>query len=126
MKINQLNGQSVENIRKNLHNRVMKVMGKEENILSTSLLNCILQATAVEIFQLKERIIIWTTYNNLKSWFDNWEHGLEDLVFSNREEEGDPYIPVEQLSSIINVDKSCLSLYGSNRQRGGRPEAVFY
>ena len=48
MKINQLNGQSVENSRKNLHNRVMKVMGKEENIVSTSLLNSILQATAVD------------------------------------------------------------------------------
>ena len=49
MKINQLNGKSVENSRKNIHNRVMKVMRKEENIVSTSLLNCILQATAVEI-----------------------------------------------------------------------------
>ena len=83
MKINQLNGQSVENIRKNLHNRVMKVMGKEENIVSTSLLNCILQAIAVEILStlttnLEERRIIWTTYNNIKSWFDNWEHDLED------------------------------------------------
>ena len=30
MKTNQLNGQSVDNIRKNLHNHVMKVMGNEE------------------------------------------------------------------------------------------------
>ena len=49
MKINQLNGKSVENSMKNIHNRVMKVMGREENIVSTSLLNCILQETAVEI-----------------------------------------------------------------------------
>ena len=49
MEINQLNGQIVENSRKNLHNRVMKVMGKEENIVSTSLSNRILQATAVDI-----------------------------------------------------------------------------
>ena len=93
MKINQLNGQSVENSRKNLHNRVMKVMGKEENIVSTSLLNRILQATAVEILStqtknVEERSIIWTTYNNLKSWFDNWEHDLEDLGFSKRDKEG--------------------------------------
>ena len=129
MKINQLNGQSVENSRKNLHNRVMKVMGKEENIVSTSLLNRILQATAVEIFStlttnIEERRTIWTTYNNLKSWFDNWEHDLEDLGFAERDEEGNLYIPVEQLSRIINVDKSCLSLDGINRQRGGRPEVV--
>ena len=66
IKINQLNGQSVENIRKNLHNRVMKVMGKEENIVSTSLLNCILQAIAVGILStlttnVEEIRIIWNT-----------------------------------------------------------------
>ena len=49
MKINQLNGQSVENSRNNLHNRVMNLVGKEENIVSMSLLNPILQATGVEI-----------------------------------------------------------------------------
>ena len=48
-KINQLNGKSVENSTKNIHNRVMKVIWKEENIVSTSLLNRILQETAVEI-----------------------------------------------------------------------------
>ena len=94
MKINQLNGQSVENSRKNLHNRVMKVIGKEENIVSTSLLNRILQATAVEILStlttnVEERRIIWTTYTNLKSWFNNWERDLEDLGFAERGEEGD-------------------------------------
>ena len=107
------------------------VMGKEENIVSTSLLNSILQTTAVEILStlttnVEERRIIWTTHNNLKSWFDNWEHDLEDLGFDERDEEGELYIPVEQLSRIINVDKSCLSIDGSNGQRGGRPEAVFY
>ena len=131
MKINQLNGQSVENSRKNIHNCVMKVMGKEENIESASLLNSILQATAMEILStlntnVEERRIIWTTYNNHKSWFDNWEHDLEDLGFSERDEEGGIYIPVEQLSRIINIDNFCLSLDGSNGQRGGHPEAVFY
>ena len=130
MKINQLNGKSVENSRKNIHNRVTKVMGKEGNIVSTSLLNRILQATAVEILStqttnVEERMIICTTYNNLKSWFDNWEHELGDLGFSERDKEGELYIPVEQLSRIINVDESCLSLDGSNGNRCGRPEAVF-
>ena len=66
MEINKLNGKSDENIRKNLHNRVMKVMGKEESILLTSLINLILQATAVETLStlttnVEERRIIWTT-----------------------------------------------------------------
>ena len=131
MKTNQLNGESVENSRKNLHNRVMKVMGKEENILSTSLLNCILKETAADILSTKntnieERRIILTTCNNLKGWFDNWEHDLEDLGFSKRDKGGDLYTPVEQLSHIINIKKSCLSLDCINGQRGSCPEAVFY
>ena len=109
IKINQFNGKNVENSRNNRHNCMMKVMGKEENIVSTSLLNSIFHTTAVDILStqttnVEERRIIWTTYNNLNSWFDNWEHDLEDLGFAKRDEEGDIYIPVEQLSHIINVD----------------------
>ena len=51
---------------------------------------------------------------------------MEDLGFAKRDDEGDLYIPVVQLSHIINIDKLCLSLDVSNGQRGGRPEAVFY
>ena len=77
MKINQLNGQSFDNSRKKIHNCVMKVMGKEENIVSTSLFNRILILIAVVILStqttnVEESRIIWTTYNNLKSWIDNW------------------------------------------------------
>ena len=72
MKINRTNGQSVENSRNNLQNRVMKVMGKEKNIVLTSMLNHIHQATAMDILStltknVEERRIIWTTYNKLKS-----------------------------------------------------------
>ena len=35
------------------------------------------------------------------------------------------YIPGDQLSRILNLDKSCLSLNG-NERRGGRPSVVFY
>ena len=56
---------------------------------------------------------------------DNWEHNLEDLGFSKRKKEVDLYITVEQISCIINVDNSCLSIDVSNGKRGGRPEAVF-
>ena len=51
---------------------------------------------------------------------------MEDLSFAKRDKEVDLYIPVEQLSHIIIVDNSCLSLDGSNGQRGGHPKAVFY
>ena len=76
-----------------------------------SLLNRILQATHMDILStqtktVEDRRIIWTTYNNLKSWFDNWEHDLENLGFAERDEDVDLYILVKQLFRIINVDES--------------------
>ena len=130
MKINQVNGQNVENTRQKLHKRVCRVMGKE-NVVNCHLLNRVLKETAVDLLSkhttnVEDRRVKWTTYNNLKSWFDNWEHDLEDLGFAVRNESGTLYIPEEQLARIINVDETCLSLDGSSGQRGGRPEAVFY
>ena len=51
---------------------------------------------------------------------------MEDLVFAKRDEEGDLYITVEQMSRIINVDELCLYFHGRNGQMGGCTEAVFY
>ena len=82
MKINQINGRNVENTRKKLHNRVQKVMGCED-VLKMHLLERILKETAVDILSkhttsVEDRRVKWTTYNNMKSWFDNWEHDLEE------------------------------------------------
>ena len=130
MKINQLNGQNVKNTRKKLSARVIQVMGKEKNV-SMHLIDRILKETAVDILSkvcdnVEDRRVRWTTYNNLKSWFDNWARDLEDLGFAVRNELEELYIPEEQLARILNLDESCLSMDGSNGQRGGRPEAVFY
>mmetsp|Transcript_24214 Transcript_24214/g.44508 ORF Transcript_24214/g.44508 Transcript_24214/m.44508 type:complete len:349 (+) Transcript_24214:479-1525(+) len=105
-------------------------MGREKSV-SMHLLDRILKETAVDILSkvsdnVEDRRVRWTTYNNLKSWFDNWAHDLEELGFAIRNEAGELYIPEEQLARILNLDESCLSMDGSNGQRGGRLEAVFY
>ena len=51
---------------------------------------------------------------------------MEDLGFVKRDKERNLYIPVNKMSCTIDVDRLCLSLDGSNGQRGGRTEAVFY
>ena len=58
----------------------------------------------------EDRRILWTTYDNLKTWFDNWEHDLVELGFATKDASGHVVIPEEQLSRIINMDETCLSL----------------
>ena len=65
----------------------------------------------------------WTTYSNLKLWFDTWEKSLEHLGFGKRV--GNEFV-IHDLSRIINLDESCLSLDGSSGRRGGRPYASLY
>ena len=68
-----------------------------------------------------------TTYSNLKPWFDSWKRNLVDLGFATIavDDQGKIDIPDNQLSRILNLDESCLSLNG-NERRGGRPSVVFY
>ena len=70
--------------------------------------------------------VLWTSYNNLNMWFTNWKIDLVKLGFANKYKQGEIIIPADQMRQILNIDKTCLSLDGSNGARGGRPEVVFY
>eukprot|EP00985_Skeletonema_marinoi_P003342 scaffold1414_cov175-Skeletonema_marinoi.AAC.1 len=69
----------------------------------------------------EQRRIMWTTYYNLKSWFNNWERDLLELGFANKNEKEETIIPEDQLARILNIDETCLAMDGSTSQRGGRP-----
>ena len=131
--INQLNGNGGNNTKKILASKVNAVMNQAGNNsqLSFKLLNRIITATAINInaskvHSVEARRILWTTYKNLKVWFENWEKDLLDLGFALKDEEGNTYVPDEQLYNIGNIDETCLSLDGSKGNRGGRPEVVFF
>eukprot|EP00975_Prorocentrum_lima_P042046 8837717-Prorocentrum_lima.AAC.1 len=68
---------------------------------------------------------MWTTYYNLKSWFNNWERDLLELGFANKNEKKETIIPEDQLARILNIDETCLAMDGSTSQRGGRPAVIF-
>ncbi|KAL7532024.1 hypothetical protein ACHAWF_009676 [Thalassiosira exigua] len=137
MRIQQLNARGgVENSRRKMMMRVNAVVGKEDSV-SFSLFNRLLKETAVDFFSGKskngeERRILWTTYHNLKMWFENWEQDLLQLGFAKVAkdhpdwDDGTVYIPKEQLKNIVNFDESCLSMDGSDGVRGGQPESFFY
>ena len=127
--INQLNGSDSKNTRRVLQSRIAAFFD-DEDVCSVRVMNNLLKATAIDLLASKgqtaeHRRIQWTTYNNIKTWFDNWEEALIELGFAERIN-GRAVIPEDQLSNIINMDETCLSLDGSNGVRGGRPEAVFW
>ena len=66
------------------------------------------------------------TYLNIKSWFDNWERDLLELVFAKVGSYGKTDILKEQLAKIVNIDETSLVLDGSKCNRGGKPEITFY
>ncbi len=105
--------------------------GSRGQALSLTLLRRLLNSTVVDFLAIKgktqeDRRILWTTYDNIKMWFDNWSRTLVEEGFAETRDGKDPYIPLEQLRRIINLDETCLSLDGSSGNRGGRPEVVFY
>ena len=131
VRINQLNGMGGENTRSKLRSRVNKVMLVQENVLSFKLLDRLIVETAIDLTAAKmdnveQRRILWTTYKNLKMWFENWKVDLEELGFAHRDASGKLIISEEQLARIVNLDETCLSLDGSKGNRGGRPEVIFF
>jgi len=69
----------------------------------------------------EDRRKLWTTYDNIKTWFDNWEKDLIDLGFAEKDADDKTVIPNHQLHNIITMDETCLSLDCSKSMRGGRP-----
>jgi hypothetical protein len=73
----------------------------------------------------KDRCIRWTTYQNLDLWFDSWEIFLIHYGFATKVD-GALVFEEESMQRIINMDKTCILLDGSNSTQGGRPTVTFY
>ena len=74
---------------------------------------------------VEDRRLRWTTYANLKLWFESWGRDLVQLGFATGGENVNCIITEEHLSRIINLDESCLSLDGNQGRRGGIPSVIF-
>ena len=94
---------------------------------SVTLLKHLMNKSAIDLFADKcqnaeVRRIQWTTYKNLKIWFENWSTDLLELGFATETMTGEHFIEESQLSRIINMDESCLALDGCSGNKGGKPE----
>ena len=87
----------MDNNRNKLNARLLEVLGKEKDIL-IKLINRILKETAFDLLSkvmdnVEDRRVKWTTYRNINSWFINWEHDLEELGFSYRDDDRGLIVP---------------------------------
>ena len=131
IKIKQLNGQGGDLSNNKLSQLLKKCTRPVLECDSHWLLVRLLKKTAAELRcgkanNAEERRVRWTTYFNIKSWFDNWEKDLVKLGFAFTNDNGNTIIPDEQLERILNIDETCLVMDGSKCNRGGRPEVMFY
>ena len=129
VKIKQLNGQSGNVTRKKLQELLVKCTTPKLACNCEWLLKRLIKESGVDFNvgknnNAEQRRIMWTTYYNLKIWFDNWERNLLELGFAKKED-GKTVIPKEQLARILNIDETCLVMDGSSSQRGGRPAVIF-
>ncbi len=74
----------------------------------------------------EDRHVRWTTYQNLKLWFDSWENFLVEFGFTTHDTDGELVTAQELMHQILNIDETCLSLDGSNGNRGGCPAVTYY
>jgi hypothetical protein len=129
VRIMQLNCEPRGLNRASLTKRVNAVLNKE--ISSGFYFNKLLAESSVDFkasvhAPVEDRRQRWTTYNNLNSWFENWERDIVQLGFGIRMDDGSVFVSEEQKGRILNLDESCCHLDGNKGQRGGTPKVTFY
>ena len=128
VRIMQINSKSGEVSYKKLAVRINAVLrhNYRQKMLQRVLLATAKTLDASTMHITEDRRILWTTSENISSWFANWEFDLVDLGFAVRNADGKVTIPDKQLYYIINFDETCLSLDGSKGRRGGRPQMMLH
>ena len=78
--------------------------------------------------KMEKRRLVWSTYNNINTWFEKMKEELIDLGFARlptaEEEdvvEGELVFFDGQLDRILNIDESEVTTDGTSKLTGGRP-----
>ncbi len=61
----------------------------------------------------EDRCLKWTTYANIKMWFDSFDCFLVDFGFGILKEDGSIFVFDEQKERILNIDETALSMDGT-------------
>jgi len=126
-----MNARAGDNSRIKLIHTLVKTLSISSTEAST-LLTHLLRDTAEDTMSAdklncaEDRRICWTTFQNLDLWFNSWEFFLIEFGFAYHNANGKLVFEDGALSRILNMDETCISLDGSNGNRGGHPTVTFY
>jgi len=98
---------SIDRIKENMLDRVMRLTP--------------VSFDAIIALPVEERRLLWTTYDNLHTWFMSFKEFCFKFEFATPNCNGDAVFLLEMLRRIGNLDETELSLDGSETQAGGRP-----
>ena len=75
---------------------------------------------------MEKRRLVWSTYNNINTWFEQMKTDLINLGFARLPEEeedvdGELVFFDGQLERILNIDESEVTTDGTSKLSGGRP-----
>jgi hypothetical protein len=122
--MNQINDCDGDNTRTKLIVAHVKTMGITSSEAG-KLLSWLFRDTAEKMMNAEklncaeDRRIHWMTFQNIDLWFDSWERFLVAHEFGEINENGELVLEDFVTSPIINMDETCISLDGSNGNRGG-------
>jgi len=110
VKIKQLNGQSGDVTYKKFQKLLKQCTSQKKDVDCVWLLQRLLKESGVDLNvgrsnNAEQRRIMWTTYYNLKSWFDNWERDLLELGFAKKVD-GKTIIPEDHHTSYVQYLRS--------------------
>ncbi len=103
---------SIDRIKENMLDQVMRLMP--------------VFFDAIVTLSVKERRLLWTTYNNLQTWFMSFKEFCFKFKFAMLICNGDAVFSPEMLRRIASIDETELSLDGSETQAGGRPAMSYW
>jgi len=76
--------------------------------------------------KMEMRRLLWSTYNNINTWFDLLKEELIELGFARAATIDDDVVGElvfldGELDRILNIDESEVTTDGTNKLAGGRP-----
>jgi hypothetical protein len=125
IQIKQLNCEVI--VRKQLLVVVNKMCGIASiDRIKENMLDRVMRSTPVSFYAIvappvEERRLLWTTYDNLHTWFMSFKEFCFQFKFATPNCNSDAVFSPEMLRRIANVDETELSLDESETQAGGRP-----
>jgi len=129
IQIKQVNCEVV--VRKQLLVAVNKLCGiASGDRIKENMLERVMRSTTVSLDvtvapAFEERRLLWTTHDNLLTWFLGFKDFLLKFGFAMLDGTGELIFSPEMLRRTINVHETKALLDGSNTQAGGRPAMSF-